>query len=114
MTIQLLDPSTEPTACGGQECDGPIVNFDDFSGYNDPKHPALITVSFFGDVFGVDTNLYIIVNGVGTLAQRCVKVSGVVSNFPCIKGKDKLNKKTGQWTDIIEMLSQDAGFSRHR
>jgi hypothetical protein len=90
------------------------VNFDDFSGYNDPRHPALLTVSFFGDVFGTDTHLYIIVNGVGKPAPICAKVSGVVSNFPCVKGKDKLNKKTGQWTDIVEMLSQDSGLSRRR
>ena len=116
MTIQLLDPNdpSNITACGGQPCDGPIVNFSDFSGYNDPKHPALFTVSFFGDVFGTDTHLYIIVNGVGTPAPICTKVGGVVSNFPCIKGKDKLNKKTGQWTDVVEMLSQDSGMSRRR
>jgi hypothetical protein len=114
MTIELLPADSNLTACGGQPCDGPIVNFSDFSGYNDPKHPALFTVSFFGDVFGTDTHLYIIVNGVGTPAPICTKVGGVVSNFPCIKGKDKLNKKTGQWTDVVEMLSQDSGMSRRR
>ncbi len=113
MEIELIPADDATGECGGQDCMGPIVNFDDFSGYNDPKHPALITVNFFGGVYSADSHLYIIENGVGTLAQKCTKLKGIIQNFPCIV-KEKFNKKTGEWTDVVAVLSGDGGYSRRR
>ena len=122
MRITLDDPSTEPTACGGQPCLGKILNLTNpdpscgpppcpiLPGYTDPKHPALVTLDFFGGVFPVTSTLYKVVNHVGTPVPTCVKVKGAY-NAPCI-AKHKVKSKTGQITDVVALLQGDPGLPR--
>ena len=92
------------SSCGTPPC--PIL-----PGYNDPKHQVLLTMDWFGPVFGATTTVYKTQNGVGTVVPPCIKASGAYTNTPCIK-KEKINKKTGQITDVLAILFGDPGVTR--
>jgi hypothetical protein len=44
MTLQITSPT--PTFCGGSACHGNLLEFNDFSGYTDPKHPAHVRLRY--------------------------------------------------------------------
>ena len=112
ITVTADDPSTAPTACGGQPCDGVLFTVKgdgpagSFPGYTDAKHPALMKIVFFGGSVPVNSTLYIIKEGVGVPAPACVKDHGAYVNTPCLV-KHQVVKKTGKITDTIALLSGD-------
>jgi hypothetical protein len=113
ITISIADPATEPTACGGQQCHGKIINVSDFAGYNDKKHPALFKLLWAPNVLGPNSVLYIIKGSPasGIAIPSCIKVKGEYTNTPCI-AKHSENKKTHKITDTVALLSGDPGGAR--
>ncbi len=87
-------------------CKGNYITINDFPGYNDPAHPVLATVSWFGPTLFGPTTLEIVTHNTVITPAKCVKVKGVYTNHPCIV-KESLNKKTGTVTDVIAFLSGD-------
>jgi hypothetical protein len=57
-----LDTETSPPAfCGGTVCRGSLLGVSDFSGYTDPKHPAVLTLRFARSIVrhGSNVKLYV-------------------------------------------------------
>jgi hypothetical protein len=113
ITITITDPAAEPTACGGQQCQGKIINVSDFSGYTDKKHPAFFKLRWAGNVLPANSVLYIIKPDApnGIAIPPCIKVKGVYTNTPCI-ARHAENKKTHKITDTVAILSGDPGGAR--
>jgi hypothetical protein len=127
LTLQVSPASTAGNACGGQPCEGDVIRIlnpscpdvptscpPPLEGYNDPAHPVLVNLTWFGPTFANST-LYIIKgdppNEIGTLVSKCTKVQGQYTNTPCVARRN-VNKKTGQIKDLIAILFGDPGGAR--
>jgi hypothetical protein len=71
-----LDTETSPpTFCGGAVCRGTLLGVSDFSGYTNPRHPAVLTLRFDRSVVlhGSNVKLYVQKTTVGptTLIPYC-------------------------------------------
>ncbi len=122
VTVSLDDPSTQPTACGGQICLGQILNItnpddscgtppcDPFPGYTDPRHPVLVTIDWFGGVFPRNSTIYKVKNGIGTPIPRCRHFHGMLTNTPCVKKHTV--RRGGNIRDVVALLFGDPGIPR--
>jgi hypothetical protein len=71
-----LDTETAPPAfCGGLACRSELLGVSDFSGYTDPKHPAVVQIRFALSVarHGSNAKLYVqkTPEGPSTLIPYC-------------------------------------------
>jgi hypothetical protein len=125
--LSLDPPSSAPTGCGGEPCDGLILNItapDDacatppcepFAGYTNRKRPVLVVVDWYLPPFGRNSTLYKIVNGVGVEIPRCHRRGGEY-NTPCLKVHTiRGNVRTGRRIhDVIALIYGDPGIARRR
>jgi hypothetical protein len=108
VSLVIHDPTDFPGACGGTFCAGKVVVVSDFSGYNDPKHPALFALKWWGGLHLDPTQpIFIIKGGIGTALTKCTKTHGAF-NTPCL-AKQKFIKKTGEIDATMAILSGDPG-----
>jgi hypothetical protein len=108
VSLVIHDPGDFPGACGGSICAGKVVVVSDFAGYNDPKHPALFALKWWGGLHLDPTQpIFIIKGGIGTPLTKCTKTHGAF-NTPCL-AKQKFIKKTGEIDATMAILSGDPG-----
>jgi hypothetical protein len=112
ITISASDQSNDPFLCGDLLCQGKLLTVGDFEGYNDPKHPALVVISWYPGTASESSVLLIRKpdETEGTPIPKCIKVSGAYTNTPCVvKHKTKKGSAT---QDTIALLSGDPNFIR--
>ena len=107
--------SEATTFCGGSACSGEVLSLTSFSGYNDPKRPAKLTITWDATVKGNGKFSQIFKRGDSVksptqVVPPCSKLQGAYINLPCVlKGKDLRN---GDTQFIILLLSGDPRFAR--
>lgn len=103
------------TFCGGAACSGDVIHLTSFSGYNDRKHPAKVTITWDASVRGRGTGSVIYKRGDSATSPQsvlptCAKNKLGFSNLPCVFKKKLL--KTGDVQFLIYLLSGDPKFGR--
>jgi hypothetical protein len=107
--------SESSTFCGGSACSGDVIHITAFSGYNDRKRPAKLTITWDKSVQGRGTasSIYKRADARGAPTQQltqCVKTKLGYPVLPCISKRKLVSKGDVQFT--ILMLSGDPKFAR--
>jgi hypothetical protein len=92
VTMHETSGSTS-TLCGGGPCSGQILTFvtsppPTFSGVTDPRHPAVVTMTFDKTVKG-GSQIYVDKGNGPVLVPNCKK-TGVANPHPCVSARSVL------------------------
>jgi hypothetical protein len=103
------------TFCGGQACSGDVIHLTSFSGYNDPKHPAKVTITWDKSKAGRGLGSVVFKRGDATTSPTqtlgtCVKSKAGYLNTPCITKKRLVSGGDVQFS--LYVLSGDPKFGR--
>lgn len=108
--------SEASTFCDGVACSGDVIHLTSFSGYNDRRKPAKVTITWDASVRGRGTASSIFKRGDSATSPlrtlpTCLKVPKLgYSNLPCVSKRKQLGSGAVQF--IILMLSGDPKFGR--
>jgi uncharacterized repeat protein (TIGR01451 family) len=99
----------DTTLCGGGPCSGQILTFTSsppptFSGVTDPKHPAVVTMTFDKTVKG-GSQIYVDKGNGPVLVPNCKK-TGVAKPHPCVSQRN-IEMPNGDRRFVILFLEGD-------